>query len=377
LKKIISVVGARPNFMKMAPIHKQLLKHKSKVIHKIVHTGQHYDQKMSDVFFKELELPKPDIYLGVGSKSHAEQKAHIMIEFEKVLLKEKPDLVLVYGDVNSTTAASLVSSKILNEKGNPVAIAHVESGLRSFDRTMPEEINRMVTDVLSDYLFVTEPSGVRNLKKEGIEDRKIFFAGNTMIDSLKFYLKKIKNSNMQNELCISKNNFVLVTLHRPSNVDNKDNLKKILNIFKSINKINPELDIVFPVHPRTVKMLEKFKLKNSFDEIKNLIITEPLGYIDFLNLTFNTKFILTDSGGIQEETTYLQIPCLTLRENTERPVTAELGTNVICGLNEKLIIRKIKEIESGKFKKGKIPKHWDGNAAERIVKILLTKLDRR
>lgn len=374
MKKIISVVGARPNFMKMAPIHKQLLKHKSKIIHKIVHTGQHYDEKMSDVFLKELELPKPDIYLAVGSRSHAEQKAYIMVEFEKVLLKEKPDLVLVYGDINSTTAAALVSSKILNSKGTPIPIAHIESGLRSYDRTMPEEINRLVTDILSDYLFVTEPSGVRNLKKEGIDDRKIFFTGNTMIDSLKFYQKKTAKSNILNELCVSKKRYVLVTLHRPSNVDIKDNLKKILNILRSINKINSELDIVFSVHPRTLKMLEKFKLKNSFDEITNLIIAEPFGYIDFLNLTTNAKFILTDSGGIQEETTYLQIPCLTLRENTERPVTTELGTNVICGLNEKFIIAQIKEIESGKFKKGKIPKLWDGNAAERLVKILLTKL---
>ncbi|MBK8550096.1 MAG: UDP-N-acetylglucosamine 2-epimerase (non-hydrolyzing) [Ignavibacteria bacterium] len=374
MKKIISVVGARPNFMKMAPIHKQLLKHKSKVLHKIVHTGQHYDSKMSGVFIKELELPKPDIYLAVGSKSHAEQKAHIMIEFEKIVLKEKPDLVLVYGDINSTAAASIVSSKMLNSNGRPVPVAHIESGLRSFDRTMPEEINRMVTDVLADFLFVTEPAGIRNLKSEGISDRKIFFTGNTMIDSLKFYLKNISKSVILKELCISKNNFALVTLHRPSNVDSKENMKKILSIFKSINKINPELDIVFPVHPRTIKMIEKFKLKNSFDEIENLIITEPMGYLDFLNLTFNSKFVLTDSGGIQEETTYLQIPCLTLRENTERPVTAEIGTNVICGLDEKFIIKKIREIETGKFKKGKIPKLWDGNAAERIVKILLEKI---
>lgn len=360
--------------MKMAPIHKQLLKHKSKVTHKIVHTGQHYDKKMSDVFIKELELPRPHIYLGTGSRSHAEQKAYIMIEFEKVLNKEKPDLVLVYGDINSTTAAALVSSKTLNAQGRPVPVAHIESGLRSFDRTMPEEINRMVTDVLSDYLFVTEPSGVRNLKREGISDKKIYFAGNTMIDSLVFYLKKIKKSNVLNELCISKKNYTLVTLHRPSNVDSKENLKKILSIFRGINKINPELDIVFPVHPRTIKMIEKFKLKNSFDEIKNLIISESFGYLDFLNLTFNSKFILTDSGGIQEESTYLGIPCLTLRENTERPVTVELGTNLICGLNESLIFKKIKEIESGNFKKGKIPKLWDGKAAERIVNILLKEL---
>lgn len=374
MKKIISVVGARPNFMKMAPIHKQLLKHKSKVVHKIVHTGQHYDKKMSDVFFKELELPKPDIYLGVGSKSHAEQKAHIMIEFEKVLLKEKPDLVLVYGDVNSTIAASLVSSKILNSKGKTIPVAHIESGLRSFDRTMPEEINRMVTDVISDYLFVTEPSGVKNLKHEGIQNSKIYFVGNTMIDSLIFYMKKIMRSVILSELCISKNNFALITLHRPSNVDVKNNLKKILRIFKNINKENPGLDIVFSVHPRTIKMLDKFKLKSFFEEINNLIIAEPFGYFDFLNLISNSKFILTDSGGIQEETTYLKIPCITLRSNTERPITVKTGTNIICGLDEKLITGIIKKIESGKFKKGKIPELWDGKAAERIVNALLKKI---
>lgn len=360
--------------MKMAPIHKQLLRHRSKIIHKIVHTGQHYDKKMSDVFFKELELPKPHIYLGVGSRSHAEQKANIMIEFEKVLLKEKPDLVLVYGDINSTTAASLVSSKILNEKGRPTPIAHIESGLRSFDRSMPEEINRMVTDVLADYLFVTEPSGLKNLKNEGIDPAKIFFTGNTMIDSLLFYLKKIGRSKILNELCITKKNYVLVTLHRPSNVDDKTNMRKILSIFKNINKINPLLDIVFPVHPRTLKMIEKFDLGNEFESVINLISTEPFGYIDFINLVSNSKFILTDSGGIQEETTFLKIPCLTLRENTERPITSEEGTNVICGLDEKFITKKIMEIESGKFKKGKIPKLWDGRAAERIVEVIMKKL---
>ena len=363
-------MGARPNFMKMAPVHKELQKFKSKIIHKIVHTGQHYDKKMSDVFFKELELPKPDIYLGVGSKSHAEQKAHIMIEFEKIILKEKPDLVMVYGDVNSTTAASIVSSKTLSASGKPVPVAHIESGLRSFDRTMPEEINRIITDVLSDYLFVTEPSGMRNLKREGIDDKKVFFVGNTMIDSLEFYLKKIKGSEILDELCILKNEYVLTTLHRPSNVDDKTNLKKILNIFKNINRISPEVAIVFPVHPRTLKMIDKFRLRNITDEIKNLIITEPLGYLDFLKLVSNARYVLTDSGGIQEETTYLQIPCLTLRENTERPVTSEIGTNEICGLNEKIILNCIKKIESGKFKRGRIPKLWDGNASKRIVNIL-------
>lgn len=374
MKKFISVVGARPNFMKMAPIHKELLKNKSRVKHLIVHTGQHYDKKMSDVFLSELELPKPDVYLGVGSLSHAEQKARIMIEFEKVLLKEKPDLIIVYGDVNSTTAASIVGSKIFNKKNQPIPIAHIESGLRSFDRTMPEEINRIITDVLSEYLFVTEPSGIRNLKKEGIEEKKIFFTGNTMIDSLKFYEKKIRKSKIKEELCISKRSYAIVTLHRPSNVDSKVNLKKISDIFISINKINPGTEIVFSVHPRTLKMISKFKLGNVFNSIENLIITEPFGYIDFLNLLSNAKYIITDSGGIQEETTFLKVPCITMRENTERPVTSEIGTNVITGLNEKLILKNISIIEKGKFRTGKIPKYWDGNAAKRIVSILLRKI---
>lgn len=375
MKKILSVVGARPNFMKMAPVHKELLKHKSKIIHKIVHTGQHYDKKMSDIFFKELELPKPHIYLGVGSESHSVQTAKVMIEFEKVVLKEKPDLVIVYGDVNSTVAAGLVCSKILMRKANgnirPVPLAHVESGLRSFDRSMPEEINRILTDNIAEFLFVTENSGIENLLKSGFDKKKIFFVGNTMIDSLKFYLKKTKKSNILKELCIPKKNYVLVTLHRPSNVDNKDNLKKIIEIFKNINKINPELDIIFPIHPRTVKMLNKFKLKTQIEAINNLIITEPLGYIDFLKLMVDSKIVLTDSGGIQEETTLLKIPCLTLRENTERPVTVSEGTNVICELDEKLIKNNIKKIDAGKFKKGKVPKLWDGKSASRIVKVLL------
>ncbi|MBV6478066.1 MAG: UDP-2,3-diacetamido-2,3-dideoxy-D-glucuronate 2-epimerase [Ignavibacteria bacterium] len=360
--------------MKMAPIHKEFLKHKSKVKHIIVHTGQHYDGKMSEVFFKELELPKPDVYLGVGSQSHAEQKARIMIEFEKVLQKEKPDLIIVYGDVNSTIAAAIVGSKILNSKSKPIPIAHVESGLRSFDRSMPEEINRIVTDVLSEYLFVTEPSGIRNLKKEGIDEKKIFFSGNTMIDSLKFYQKKISKSKITNELCITKRGYSLITLHRPSNVDSKSNLKTISEIFKSINRINPDTDIVFSVHPRTLKMINKFRLDKIYNSIENLIITEPLGYFDFLNLLGGAKYIITDSGGIQEETTFLKIPCITMRENTERPVTSEIGTNVITGLNEKLILKNIKSIESGKFKKGRIPKYWDGKSAKRIVNILLKKI---
>lgn len=357
--------------MKMAPIHKELLKHKSKIIHKIIHTGQHYDKKMSDVFFKELELPKPHIYLGVGSKSHAEQTAMIMIRLEKVLQREKPDLVLVYGDVNSTIAAGLVCAKMYKEDGNSIPLTHVESGLRSFDRTMPEEINRVLTDNIADYLFITEKSGYDNLIKSGFDKKKIIFVGNTMIDSLISYLKKSGKSKILNELCVSKKSYALITLHRPSNVDSKKNFEKIYRIISNINKINKTAEIVFPIHPRTVKMMKKFGLINKFNELKNLIITEPLGYLDFLELIKNAKYVLTDSGGIQEETTYLKVPCITLRENTERPVTILEGTNVICGLSEEKISSEIKKIESGKTKKGKIPKYWDGKTAGRIVKTLM------
>jgi UDP-N-acetylglucosamine 2-epimerase (non-hydrolysing) len=374
LKKIISVVGARPNFMKMAPVHKQLLKHKRRIIHKIVHTGQHYDRKMSDVFFKELNLPKPDIYLGIGSKSHAEQKALVMMELEKVIRKERPDMVLVYGDVNSTSAAALVCSKQSGEDLPAIPVAHIESGLRSYDRTMPEEINRIVTDVLADYLFVTEPSGLRNLHKEGVSDKKIFFVGNTMIDSLISLLPVINKSGILGELCVASGKYAVITLHRPSNVDSKTSLLKIINIIRSINDLCPDTDIIFPVHPRTLKMLERFGLNEELMKIRHLIITEPLGYVDFMRLVTTAGFILTDSGGIQEETTFLKIPCITLRENTERPVTTELGTNTITGLNEAAVRKSISQIAKGKYKSGKIPKFWDGNAAERIVKVLLEKI---
>lgn len=358
----------------MAPVHKELLKYKHLVKHKIIHTGQHYDIKMSDVFFRELELPEPDINLGVGSSSHSVQTAKIMLEFEKVVLKEKPDLVIVYGDVNSTIAAGLVCSKIVNRKNKRILTAHIESGLRSNDMTMPEEINRILTDNIADFLFITEKSGMDNLLKTGFERKKLFFVGNTMIDSLKGFLKKIRKSKIIEELCISRNKYITVTIHRPSNVDSRNNLLKISRIFSAINKINPELDIVFSVHPRTVKMMRKFKLESNFYNIKNLILTNPFGYLDFLKLISQSKFVLTDSGGIQEETTFLKIPCLTLRENTERPVTIRKGTNTLCGLDEKLIIRKIREIENNKYKKGKNPLLWDGKSSRRIAKVLISKL---
>ncbi len=365
--KIISVVGARPNFMKVAPLHRAFQKIDS-VQHLIVHTGQHYDENMSKVFFEDLELPQPDVYLGVGSGSHAEQTAKVMVEFEKVLLKERPDLVIVVGDVNSTVACSLTAAKLL------IPVAHVEAGLRSFDRTMPEELNRMVTDVLSDYLFVTEESGVANLKHEGIHDSKVFLVGDVMIDSLMTYREKAKKSGIRDQLSsvsgqkIEPRGYTLVTLHRPSNVDGRENLVGILELFKGILKYGR---VIFPIHPRTRRRIEEFGLTSDFNAAHGLVLTEPLGYLDFLNLMMDARIVLTDSGGIQEETTYLNVPCVTMRENTERPVTLETGTNVLTGLDAGRIISLVKECYGGKWKKSSLPKLWDGMAAERIAKILI------
>ena len=358
--KIINVVGARPNFMKIAPIQRVMQKKKEMEV-TLVHTGQHYDKKMSKLFFDDLQLPQPDIYLNVGSASHAVQTAKVMIEFEEVLLSVKPDLVIVVGDVNSTAACSIVASKM------GIQIAHVEAGLRSFDRKMPEEINRILTDVISDLLFVTEKSGLANLQKEGISNSKVHFVGNVMIDSLVYFLQKSSHSKILKDFGLESGNFVLVTLHRPSNVDDYDNFIKLLNAFESIEK---EIEIIFPIHPRTRKMIEQFQLKSKIDSMKNLKLLDPLGYLDFMNLMKNAKFVLTDSGGIQEETTYLGIPCLTLRENTERPVTVEIGTNIIVGTNTDLIVDEAFKNIDGKGKKGSIPELWDGKAAERIVSIL-------
>jgi UDP-N-acetylglucosamine 2-epimerase (non-hydrolysing) len=360
MKKIISVVGARPNFMKIAPIHFQFLKHSNIISHLICHTGQHYDEKMSKIFFDELGLPKPDFYLGVGSGSHAVQTAGVMVAFEKILLEEKPDLVIVAGDVNSTIACSLVAKKM------HIPVAHVEAGLRSFDRQMPEEINRILTDTISDFLFVTEESGMQNLRREGIADEKVFFTGNVMIDSLVSNLPLIDASTIRSQLEIEKAEYLLVTLHRPSNVDSPDSLSDILRL---LNKHAKGRKIVFPVHPRTRSNIKAFGLA---DEIApEVILTDPIGYIDFVHLVKNARLVITDSGGIQEESTFLGIQCVTLRDNTERPVTVTSGTNHLAGTDMSKVDAIIGEVLAGKVKRGGIPPLWDGKAAERICQELI------
>jgi UDP-N-acetylglucosamine 2-epimerase (non-hydrolysing) len=372
-KKIISVVGARPNFMKLAPVERELRKYKSLIIHKIVHTGQHYDYTLSRIFFRDLDLPKPDIYLGAGSGTHAGQTAKIMEEFEKVILKETPDLVIVFGDVNSTLACSIVCSKI-HYKSRTVPVAHVEAGLRSFDMKMPEEINRIVTDSLSNYLFVTEKAGVVNLKKEGIDKNKIFLVGDTMIDTLIQQNAQISGSKILNKLKLKPGEYILSTIHRPANADSRKNLSRIIAIFKSLAetalKYNPKIKIILPLHPRTVKTLGRFNLMGKIKQVKNLLLSEPIGYSDFIRLLRDSKLVITDSGGIQEEAAFLKIPCLTLRDSYERFETVKLGTNTLCGLDEKLILLKIKEIFTGGYKRGKVPDLMDGKASERIVNIV-------
>ena len=365
MKTIISVVGARPNFMKVAPLHKAFRKYGDRVRHLIVHTGQHYDEAMSRIFFGDLELPQPDFYLGVGSGSHAQQTARIMVEFEKVLEQVHPDLVIVVGDVNSTVACSLVSVKM----GIPVA--HVEAGLRSGDRTMPEEINRLLTDAIADHLLVTESSGVDNLRREGIDDKKVHLVGNVMIDSLAHYREKAARLKTLDQFNVRPKQFTLVTLHRPSNVDTEEGLEKIVSIFE---KLASRTSIIFPVHPRTRKMLEHHRLGERAAKISNLSIAEPLGYLEFLCLMDQAQLVITDSGGIQEETTFLGVPCLTLRENTERPITCEIGTNKLCGLDVDLVVKNSFDVYDGMARKGRVPELWDGKAAHRITEIILKKI---
>ena len=378
--KIVLVCGARPNFMKIAPLLRAIDKHnassKENPIEPIlVHTGQHYDYEMSQVFFQDLELPKPDVYLGVGSGTHAEQTSRVMIEFEKVLLKEKPDLVIVVGDVNSTLAAALAAVKL------HISVAHVEAGLRSYDRTMPEEINRLLTDQISDYLFTPSRDADENLKREGIPNEKIFFVGNIMVDSLLFNKARADQSQIFAQLKLAEKGYALLTLHRPSNVDEK---RSLTNIISAITKISEWIPVVFPAHPRTQKRLREFNLNPPSPVIaspdvtgawqsqsqSSILITPPLSYLDFLKLEMYAKFVMTDSGGIQEETTVLNVPCLTLRDTTERPITIIRGTNMLVGNSPRKIIQEASKILASNSKSPSHIELWDGRTAERIVAIL-------
>jgi len=359
---IFIIGGARPNFMKIAPLINEFKRQKIKF--KFIHTGQHYDYNMSKIFLDNLGIPKPDYFLNVGSGTHALQTAKIMIEFDKVILNEKPRLVIVVGDVNSTIACALVAKK------RSIEVAHIEAGLRSFDVKMPEEINRKLTDQISDYLFITERSGILNLQNEGIDSSKIFFVGNVMIDNLINNLEEARKKNYYKNLGLLNGSYGIVTIHRPSNVDDKKDLENVIQI---LNYIQSRIKIVFPIHPRTRKSLIKYNLEKELSK-PNIIITEPLGYLEFLNLIINSKFILTDSGGIQEEASYLKIPILTLRNNTERPVTIEEGTNTLLG-NDILKLKKyLGEILSDTYKKGKPIEMWDGKASQRITNIIIDKV---
>jgi UDP-N-acetylglucosamine 2-epimerase (non-hydrolysing) len=367
--KIVVVVGARPNFIKAAPILKAIREFNGMrgewagaIQPILVHTGQHYDAKMSDAFFADLEMPEPDVFLGAGSGSHAEQTAEILKRFEPVLLREKPDVVLVVGDVNSTLACALVASK-MPSTCRP-AIAHVEAGLRSFDRGMPEEINRILTDQLSDFLFVTEESGVRNLRKEGVAASKVHFVGNTMIDSLREYESRAETSPIMRTLDLVKRRYALLTLHRAANVDERESLAEIL---KGISELSKLMTIVFPAHPRTQKKICELGLGRDFSE--SIRILEPLGYLDFLCLMKHARLVVTDSGGIQEETTALGVPCVTARHNTERPVTIDVGTNLLGGTRRDTIAKAIR-IQLASKTRTSLPDLWDGRAAARIIGIL-------
>jgi UDP-N-acetylglucosamine 2-epimerase (non-hydrolysing) len=356
--KILNIVGARPNFMKIAPIVREMRRRESDFLPLIVHTGQHYDAAMSDSFFADLDIPAPDFHLEVGSGSHAVQTARVMTAFEPVVVQEKPDWVLVVGDVNSTIACALVCSKL------GIKVAHVEAGLRSRDRTMPEEINRILTDAISDLLLTTSPDADENLKREGIAAEKIKFVGNVMIDSLFYNLKKAETSAVREDLNLNGKDYAVLTLHRPSNVDSEETFDGLLDALFSISE---KIPVIFPIHPRTRARIVEFGF---IDAIQNsrIKMIEPLGYLDFMRLYSGSRLVLTDSGGLQEETTALGIPCLTLRENTERPVTIELGTNHLVGTNPEKIKQTAFDILENRFnsKDKKIPPLWDGRAAERI-----------
>lgn len=363
---VLSVVGARPNFMKIAPLSRAFAA-STAFRPLLVHTGQHYDERMSRLFFEQLGIPRPDVNLEVGSGTHAAQTAEIMKRFEPVIVERRPDLVLVVGDVNSTVACALVAAKL------GVPVAHVEAGLRSFDRTMPEEINRVVTDALSDFLFVTEPSGVENLRREGVPDGRVHFVGNVMIDTLLANLEAARASTVLEDLALPPRGYAVLTLHRPSNVDDRETF---VRLFGAIRRISRDMPIAFPVHPRTRANLVRFGLLDGDGrgDLDGVRLVEPLGYLDFLRLMAESRLILTDSGGIQEEATILKVPCLTLRENTERPVTVDVGCNQLVGTDPDRILSAYRLAIAPDRAPPRTPDKWDGHAAERIAAVLAAAL---
>ena len=359
--RIYLVAGARPNFMKIAPLW-HVFKRRAKVFEvKIIHTGQHYDYEMSEVFFKNLGLGKPDFFLEAGPGTHGYQTAQVLMRFEQLVMRHRPEMVIVVGDVNSTLAAALASVKLA------IPVAHVEAGLRSFDMDMPEEINRILTDRISDLLFVSEPSGLVNLDTEGIDKKRVHLIGNLMIDSVKHNLEKIRANDTTKKMGLKGEKFGLVTIHRPKNVDTEPALRKVLTVLREAASRSK---LVFPAHPRTCKSIKTFGLEGQFKSIENLRIIEPIGYLDFMNLLVNCSCVLTDSGGIQEETTWLGIPCITLRENTERPLTVEEGTNRVTGLELSAVISALEEVRNFEASGYQPPELWDGNAAERVVGVV-------
>ncbi len=345
--------------MKAAPLMREFAS-RDNIEARLVHTGQHYDENMSKIFFEDLELPEPDIYLGIGSGSHAEQTARVMVEFEKVVLEDRPDVIIVVGDVNSTIACSIVGSKLW------IPVAHVESGLRSFDLAMPEEINRMVTDILSRFCFTTSPEAETNLKKEGVGEERIFFVGNIMIDSLMNFVDKADGSHILERLGLVEKGYMLVTLHRPSNVDDPDELREL---FSMLSRLAERMPVVLPIHPRTRKMLESADPPIALSEHINLI--DPVGYLEFVGMMKSAGIVVTDSGGIQEETTVLGVPCVTVRENTERPITIEVGTNILAGTDPARVEAAVNGILDNGIGDHSLPPLWDGKTAGRIADILV------
>lgn len=365
MKKLLIVVGTRPNFIKVTQFKKIADKHfPEKFEIKIVHTGQHYDDKMADVFFRQFELV-PDYFLDIPPLSPNNQMAEVMIRLEPIIDEYSPDAIVVTGDVNSTFASSLTANKM------NIPLAHVESGLRSCDRSMPEEINRILTDEISDYLFITEQSGIDNLKKEGKKEDQLFFVGNTMIDTMVAFEDKIEQSPILEKLDLESGAFVLMTMHRPATVDHKKELTKLVRLIEDVTDL---YKIVFPIHPRTVNKLKDFDLYERVENNQRLLLTEPMDYFSFQKLIAECKFVLTDSGGIQEESTFRQVPCLTLRPNTERPSTIQIGTNTLVPFDLEEIKKLICSIEKGQYKKGQIPPKWDGKATHRILETLNQKL---